>query len=99
MWSAYYSKWITAFETWPGGDVNELEAYLVDTYVRPQYSLQAGWRNFQYTTLKKPYLTANIAWWFASSAVSDRAGYIQALTLIKEQPDVNTVDVMLMGYW
>ena len=99
MWSPYYQKWITVFETWPGGNVNELETYLVDTYLRPQYRPEWGWRNFQYTTVKKPYLTANVAWWFASGSVSDRAGYIQALTLIKETGSADTVDVMLMGYW
>lgn len=99
MWSPYYQKWITVFETWPGGGADELEAYLVDTYLRPQYRPEWGWRNFQYTSVKKPYLTANVMWWFASNALSDRAGYIQVLTLIKETSSTDTVDVALMGYW
>lgn len=99
MWSPYYQKWITVFETWPGGSVDELETYLVDTYLRPQYRPEWGWRNFQYTTLKPPYLTANVMWWFESNSISDRAGYIQALTLIKETSSTDAVDVVLMGYW
>lgn len=99
MWSPYYRKWITVFETWPGGNVEELTAYLVDTYLRPQYRPEWGWRNFQYTAIKPPYLTTNVMWWFGSNAVSDRDGYIQALTLIKEAGNTDTVDVLLMGYW
>lgn len=38
-------------------------------------------------------------WWFESNTISDRAGYIQALTLIKEASSADTVDVVLMGYW
>ena len=99
MWSPYYQKWITVFETWPGGSIDELETHLVDTYLRPQFRPEWGWRNFQYTTVKPPYLTANVMWWFASNSISDRAGYIQALTLIKESSSDDTVDVLLMGYW
>lgn len=99
MWSPYYQRWIPVFETWPGGSADELETYLVDTHLRPQFRPEWGWRNFQYTALKKPYLTANVMWWFASNSISDRAGYIQALTLIKESSGTDTVDVMLMGYW
>lgn len=99
MWSPYYQKWITVFETWPGGSIDELETFLVDTYLRPQYRPEWGWRNFQHTTLKPPYLTANVMWWFESNTISDRAGYIQALTLIKEASSADTVDVVLMGYW
>jgi len=99
MWSPYYQRWIPVFETWPGGSTDELETHLIDTYLRPQYPPEWGWRNFQATALKKPYLTANVMWWFASSSVSDRPGYIHALTLIKESSSAETVDVMLMGYW
>lgn len=99
MWSPYYGKWITVFESWPGGDVEELEVHLVDTYLRPNYPASQGWRNFQYTSLKKPYLTANVAWWFASTPLQDQPGYLHALTLIKEAPNADTVDVALVGYW
>lgn len=99
MWSPYYQKWITVFESWPGGDIHELEAYLVDTYLRPQFRAEWGWRNFQYTTIKPPYLTTNVAWWFASSSLSDRVGYIHVLPLIKETSTTDSVDVVLMGYW
>lgn len=99
MWSPYYQKWVTVYENWPGGSADELETYLVDTYLRPQYKPEWGWRNFQYTSIKKPYLTANVMWWFATNRISDRAGYIQALTLVKEYSNSNTVDVLLMGYW
>ncbi|MFN3980150.1 MAG: hypothetical protein ACK4SA_07195 [Caldilinea sp.] len=99
MWSLYYGKWITVFEAWPGGDVEELEVHLVDTYLRPNYPTSQGWRKFQYTSLKKPYLTANVAWWHASTPIQDRPGYLHALTLIKEASSADTVDVALIGYW
>lgn len=99
MWSPYYQKWITVFESWPGGNINELETYLVDTYLRPQFMPEFGWRNFQYTTLKPPYLTTNVAWWFASSSLSDNDSYIHALPLIKETSTTDSVDVVLMGYY
>jgi hypothetical protein len=99
LWSPYYQRWVVAFETWPGGNVDELESYLVDTYVRPQYRPEAGWRNFQYASRKRPYLTAGVMWWFATTPLNDRTGYIHALTLIKESSNPDSVDVVLMGYW
>lgn len=99
MWSLYYQKWITVFDAWPGGDIDELTTYLVDTYLRPQFRTEWGWRNFEYAVIKPPYLTANVMWWFASNAIVDSSGYVQALTLIKEASSADTVDVMLMGYW
>lgn len=99
LWSAYYQKWCTVFNSWPGGDENELETYLVNQYLQPRFSANYGWRNFQYTTLKKPYLTTGIYWWFDNQPFSDRAGYLQALTLIKESTSTTTFDVALVGYW
>jgi hypothetical protein len=99
MWSPYYRKWVTVFDTWPGGGVDELETYLVDTYIRPRFLPEWGFRNFEYTAIKKPFLTASVVWWFESYPISDRAGYIHALTLIKESSSADSVDVVLMGYW
>lgn len=98
MWSPYYGKWITVFDAWPGGDINELETYIVDNYLRPGFESD-NWRNFQYTTLKPPYLTTNFMWWFESNPISDYSGRIQALTLIKETGSPDTVDVVLMGQY
>lgn len=98
MWSPYYQKWVTVFDAWPGGSADELETYLVDTYLRPR-APASEWRNFQYTALKKPFLTTNVMWWFENQPIDDRPGYIHALTLIKESNSADTVDVMLMGYW
>lgn len=97
MWSPYYQKWVTVFESWPGGDVEELETYLVDTYLRPRYLPANGWRNFQYTSIKKPYLTAGFMWWFETQTIVDQPGYIQVLTLIKASDSAGSVDVVLIG--
>lgn len=99
MWSPYYQKWVTVFHTWPGGNADELESYLVDQGLRTRFRPEWGWRNFSYTSVKKPFLTTGIASTFASAPFSDRAGYIQALTLIKESSSTTTFDVALVGYW
>ena len=91
-------QWIAIFDAWSGGNSDELETYLVDTYLRPNYT-GANWRNFQYSSLKKPYLTAGAMWWFATNPINDRPGGWQALTLIKETGSANSVNVILMGYW
>ena len=99
MWSPYYGKWVTVFNSWPGGNENELETYLVDQYLLPRFRADWGWRNFQYTSLKKPYLTTGIMSWFDTQPFEDRPGYLQALTLIKESSSTTTFDVALVGYW
>lgn len=99
MWSPYYRKWVTVFDRWPGGDVDELESYLVERFRQLRFRSEDGWRNFSYTSLKKPFLTIGIMWWFASRPFIDRAGYLNALVLIKETTATDTVDVALVGYW
>lgn len=99
MWSPYYRRWVVVFDAWTGGDSEELEAYLIDELLRPQFEGNTWYRNFQYTSIKKPFLTAGIAWWPESKPFEDRPGYINALPLIKETTNADTVDVALMGYW
>lgn len=98
MWLPSGSNvWITVFESWPGGDIYELEAHLINTYVLPQFPSDR-WRNFQYVTVKPPYLTAGMNWWFASSPFNDNPYGIMALTLIKESSSADAIDVALVGY-
>jgi hypothetical protein len=99
QWSAYYGKWVTVFNRWPGGEENELEAYLVDQKLRPSFRAAWGWRNFQYTSLKKPYLTTGVFWCYDTQAYVDRAGYLQALVVIKETTSSTSFVVALVGYW
>lgn len=98
MWSAYYQRWVTVFAAWPGDTADELETFLVETYVRPAYS--GTWiRNFQYTTLRKPYLITGIAFQYASQPINDDPRYVHVLPLIKETTATDTVDVAIAGYW
>ncbi len=99
QWSAYYGKWVVVFNRWPGGNENELEAYLVDQKLRPSFRADWGWRNFQYTSLKKPYLTTGVFWWYDNQPYVDRAGYLQAMVVIKETTASTSFEVALVGYW
>ncbi len=99
FWSAYYRKWLTVFESWSGGNVDELETWLIDQQLRPQFQASAGWRNLQTRSIKKPSLFTNVASWFKNQAPVDEPGRIHALTLIQETTQADAVEVMLMGYW
>jgi hypothetical protein len=41
MWSPYYQKWITVFDTWPGGNIDELETFTGTSADRIEYVADA----------------------------------------------------------
>lgn len=99
MWSPYYRKWVTVFEAWPGGNVEELENFLV-TRLRESGPFQpAGhWRDFQYVSLKKPWLTAGVLSWFRNQPPKTHQTYLHAHTLIQTSASAETVEVLIMAY-
>ncbi len=99
FWSDYSQRWLTAFATWPGDTADTLELYLIDTVVRPRFKPEAGWRNFQYTSLKKPYLVTGTTWTYESSAFTDDPSRLHVAPLVKETTATDTVDVAIVGIW
>lgn len=99
FWSDYSQRWLTAFASWQGDTVDTLEIYLIDTLVRPRFQPESGWRNFQYTSLKKPYLVTGATWAYDNSVFTDDPSRLQVATLVKEAATTDTVDVAIVGIW
>lgn len=96
-WTNGRDQQITVYETWPGGDIHELETYMVDSRLRTFYSTPPR-RNFTYTLIRAPYLVVEGAW-FETNPVMDGATNTAAKvrTVIEQSASADSVRVVLMG--